>query len=136
MLKFEKFSVIHKARDENMNGGGGVALLIDKNLKHCALQIETEEEIKGVEIYLDNKKMNLFTKYVPPNKMLPINLLEELNVKYENTIVMGDLNAKIGEIGGKTTNRNGELLTYLLETTSLMIVVSVISGMFLGLFKP
>ena len=80
--------------------------------------------------------MNLFTKYVPPNKMLPINLLEELNVKYENTIVMGDLNAKIGEIGGKTTNRNGELLTYLLETTSLMIVVSVISGMFLGLFKP
>ena len=63
MLKFEKFSVIHKARDENMNGGGGVALLIDKNLKHCALQIETEEEIKGVEIYSAYRKFRRSKKF-------------------------------------------------------------------------
>ena len=35
---------------------------------------------------------------------------------------MGDLHAKIVEFGGKSTNKNGESLTDLTESTSLMII--------------
>ena len=36
-------------------------------------------------------------QYIPPNKQIPVDLIMELEAKYENLILMGDLNAKIEE---------------------------------------
>ena len=61
-------------------------------------------------------------QYIPPNKQIPVDLIMELEAKYENLILMGDLNAKIEEFGGKVTNVNGDSLNLITENTSLMII--------------
>jgi endonuclease/exonuclease/phosphatase family metal-dependent hydrolase len=49
-------------------------------------------------------------------------LIKDLEKKYENFILMGDLNAKIVDFGSTKTNNNGEILNELFETTSLMTI--------------
>ena len=80
---------------ENILGNEKMLVLaLDKNI------------FKKIIIVLDSKKNAITHLWLNVNK-------------YENTTEMGDLNAKIGEIG--SSNKNGELLNDLLETTSLMI---------------
>jgi hypothetical protein len=66
--------------------------------------------------------MNIFSLYVPPKKHISVLLIKDLEKKYENFILMGDLNAKIVDFGSIKTNYNGEILNELFETTPLMII--------------
>ena len=122
ILCFDEYNVINKSRHENKNGAGGVALLIKKNLKFIQIEVNTidNEEIIGINLFIDQVTITLFSYYNPPHCNLNINFLTEASKKYQNLLVIGDLNAKSTSLNCKSTNSNGILLEELIINSNLI----------------
>ena len=125
----DRYNCIYKCRTpkrlNHQRVGGGVAILINKNLEYNRLTIPTQYasvEIVGIELTLERKNLVIYATYNPPQHTLNSNLLKQLLSNNSNTIVIGDLNARSKALGCSGTNRNGrELFTFLSNSTAVAI---------------
>ena len=124
LLNFDNYNTVHKARSENTNGAGGVAILIHKKLSYHVVKDEILEGIEciAVNIFIKNVELLCLSYYNPPQCQLNVQKLTEIQKKYKNIIICGDLNAKNVNLGCKNNNSNGTLLEDLLLNTNLLVV--------------
>ena len=63
---------MHRARSKTVNGAGGVALLVRKDVKFCndntfdSLHLET----CAINIFIENKEILIMSYFKPPNVQL------------------------------------------------------------------
>ena len=63
-----------------------------------------------------------FSYYNAPQLQLDISALKEISDKYQNVVIVGDLNAQSSNLGCRNTNKNWELLEELLFDSKFLIV--------------
>ena len=118
-LSIRGFASIFKCRTAK---GGGIALLINEKIKYNLITVpaDIEEEIIGITIKLSKVKLSIFTIYIPPNKKLNKKCFEFIH-KFENYLIMGDLNARLKELNIKA-NQNGSYLEKILRDLNATVV--------------
>ena len=109
----------------------GIALLINKTLKHTLISKYNQNGHKSITIQVRDNKFHpqhvyITTYFVPPhnsrhNTLLQTHILQQaLHNKY--SIITGDLNARHTDIGCTGTNRHGkELHAFLLQTNHTIL---------------
>ena len=83
-------------KDRTYSGGGGVAILIDKDLEFEYVNCENflELEIIIIKIKLKKQLIHFASWYLAPNAQLPEpKFFTDLN-KFSNLVLCGDLNCK------------------------------------------
>ena len=85
LLRVEGYDSIFKCRDEF---GGGVALLINKNLRNGEIFLENTNatEIVGAKIELSDHVYNVFSYYNSPSANLNVEILSNICKNYENFV--------------------------------------------------
>lgn len=111
-------------RDRLITKGGGVAVLIKRNLPHEPLPEIKEGRLESVGIQLQTKqgKLNLYAAYIPPGDDLPEEQLNEVFSNSTPTIIAGDFNAKDHEWYSKTNNYRGTKLKNYRDHNKLNII--------------
>ena len=124
LLQIDNYITIHKARSNDKNGGGGVALLIQKDIKYSVngLFDSLNLEICAITLQINNMEVNLVSYYNPPNLQIYKTLFEILNRSKNQFIVMGDLNAKSTQWNASANNQNGEILNEILLENDCIVV--------------
>lgn len=95
--------VIHR-KDRLHNRGGGVAILVKKNIPHSLIPSKLIE-IENVSIKLMDDTI-ITGVYNPPTHKITNNELDELFI-YNKVLLMGDLNARHATWFNRRNNRNG-----------------------------
>ncbi|UYV74764.1 hypothetical protein LAZ67_12000855 [Cordylochernes scorpioides] len=119
-LKFKNYNILRKDRNKE---GGGLAFLI-KNLYYEDIAINipntSDLEAQGIKVYLNqNKTINIFNMYHPPNnKLIDDGTMAQFLT--DNTIIVGDLNAKHQLWGCFTSNPRGKILSNLFDDNAFM----------------
>jgi hypothetical protein len=86
--------------------GGGILLLIAKEIPSKLLSNHTSGDIQLLVVSLTKLKMNVCVCYRPPNSenLTPFfNLLEPVLSKYRNLIFLGDININLIDITSTTS---------------------------------
>lgn len=99
--------------------GGGIATLIRNDTKYSNVQkhfIEKHEILK-VSIHSKSEIIDIVNCYIPPKLKLNQEIMELLS--NENTIIVGDLNAKNTRWGSTINNNKGKVLETNLENWNL-----------------
>lgn len=91
--------------------GGGVAFLIKDTLVYNELILPTEfeDEIIGITLRIANRPIAIFNYYNPPDQDLNKELLNHIDTKFKEYLIMGDLNAKL-KAYNYNNNKNGRIL--------------------------
>ncbi|UYV69472.1 hypothetical protein LAZ67_6003711 [Cordylochernes scorpioides] len=119
-LKYRNYNILRKDRNKE---GGGLAFLI-KNLYYEDIAINipntSDLEAQGIKVYLNqNKTINIFNMYHPPNnKLIDDGTMAQFLT--DNTIIVGDLNAKHQLWGCFTPNPRGKILSNLFDDNAFM----------------
>ncbi|UYV78196.1 hypothetical protein LAZ67_16000431 [Cordylochernes scorpioides] len=119
-LKYKNYNIVRKDRNKE---GGGLAFLI-KNLYYEDIAINipntSDLEAQGIKVYLSqNKTINIFNMYHPPNnKLIDDGTISQFLT--DNTIIVGDLNAKHQLWGCSTPNPRGKILSNLFDDNAFM----------------
>ncbi|UYV71749.1 hypothetical protein LAZ67_9000227 [Cordylochernes scorpioides] len=119
-LKYKNYNILRKDRNKE---GGGLAFLI-KNLYYEDIAINipntSDLEAQGIKVYLNqNKTINIFNMYHPPNnKLIDDGTMAQFLT--DNTIIVGDLNAKHQLWGCSTPNPRGKILSNLFDDNAFM----------------
>ncbi|UYV63598.1 hypothetical protein LAZ67_2004930 [Cordylochernes scorpioides] len=119
-LKYKNYNILRKDRNKE---GGGLAFLI-KNLYYEDIDINipntSDLEAQGIKVYLSqNKTINIFNMYHPPNnKLIDDGTMAQFLT--DNTIIVGDLNAKHQLWGCSTPNPRGKILSNLFDDNAFM----------------
>ncbi|UYV61230.1 hypothetical protein LAZ67_1003982 [Cordylochernes scorpioides] len=119
-LKYKNYNILRKDRNKE---GGGLAFLI-KNLYYEDIAINipntSDLEAQGIKAYLNqNKTINIFNMYHPPNnKLIDDGTMAQFLTN--NTIIVGDLNAKHQLWGCSTPNPRGKILSNLFDDNAFM----------------
>ncbi|UYV80352.1 hypothetical protein LAZ67_18002587, partial [Cordylochernes scorpioides] len=119
-LKYKNYNILRKDRHKE---GGGLAFLI-KNLYYEDIAINipntSDLEAQGIKVYLNqNKTINIFNMYHPPNnKLIDDGTMAQFLT--DNTIIVGDLNAKHQLWGCSTPNPRGKILSNLFDDNAFM----------------
>lgn len=130
MLKYGKpfnLSNYHTYRKDRRNKqGGGVAVLVKKEIMHHPLPPNNEEskaEGIGIEIKRkNNESISIYSTYIPPGNSPIKKYLDELQKSNGKTLVAGDLNAKNTDWNCKTTNSRGKALGRYSENRNIQII--------------
>jgi hypothetical protein len=123
LLNYDNYNIINKSRHQNKNGAGGIAILLKKNINSIQIvdNAFNELEIIVINIFIKNQTLTLVSYYNAPHLNLNIRILEQLNNKYQNLIILEDLNSKAMSLGCKSKNANGILLEELIINSKLLI---------------
>ncbi|UYV79509.1 hypothetical protein LAZ67_17002943, partial [Cordylochernes scorpioides] len=119
-LKYKNYNILRKDRNKE---GGGLAFLI-KNLYYEDIAINipntSDLEAQGIKVYLsENKTINIFNMYHPPNnKLIDDGTMAQFLT--DNTIIVGDLNAKHQLWGCSMPNPRGKILSNLFDDNAFM----------------
>ncbi|UYV84210.1 hypothetical protein LAZ67_X001527 [Cordylochernes scorpioides] len=119
-LKYKNYNILRKDRNKE---GGGLAFLI-KNLYYEDIAINipntSDLEAQGIKVYLSqNKTINIFNMYHPPNnKLIDDGTMAQFLT--DNTIIVGDLNAKHQLWGCSTPNPRGKILSNVFDDNAFM----------------
>ncbi|UYV77995.1 hypothetical protein LAZ67_15003146, partial [Cordylochernes scorpioides] len=119
-LKYKNYNILRKDRNKE---GGGLAFLIN-NLYYEDIAINipntSDLEAQGIKVYLNqNKTINIFNMYHPPNnKLIDDGTMAQFLT--DNTIIVGDLNAKHQLWGCSTPNPRGKILSNLFDDNAFM----------------
>ncbi|UYV65721.1 hypothetical protein LAZ67_3005236 [Cordylochernes scorpioides] len=119
-LKYKNYNILRKDRNKE---GGGLAFLI-KNLyyENIAINIPntSDLEAQGIKVYLSqNKTINIFNMYHPPNnKLIDDGTMAQFLT--DNTIIVGDLNAKHQLWGCSMPNPRGKILSNIFDDNAFM----------------
>lgn len=75
----ENYFMIHKHRSQTINGAGGVALLIRKDIQFSTFNLDDLSlELLGIEIKINNQDLIIISYYNPPDKNLSKSLFEKI----------------------------------------------------------
>ena len=123
VLNIENYITIHKARNNNKNGAGGVALLIRNDIKfsECALFNSLDIEVCAINTTLNGKETCIISYYNPPNQKINGKIFEILKKEGLEFILMGDMNAKTTLLGADKNNENGDILDNLVLENDCII---------------
>ncbi|UYV65249.1 hypothetical protein LAZ67_3003707 [Cordylochernes scorpioides] len=119
-LKYKNYNILRKDRNKE---GGGLAFLI-KNLYYEDIAINipntSDLEAQGIKVYLSqNKTINIFNMYHPPNnKLIDDGTMAQFLT--DNTIIVGDLNAKHQLWGCSMPNPRGKILSNIFDDNAFM----------------
>ena len=124
ILDINNYTTIHKSRSVNINGAGGVALLIrkDVNFIECNFFETLNVEICAINVNLNGKDICIVSYYNPPNLSLNENIFNTLKQKCQHFIILGDLNAKSKLWGAEKNNSNGDILDNLILEYDCIII--------------
>ena len=124
IIEVNNYSTIHRSRNNDKNGAGGVALLIRNDLKfsECKLFEALNLEIVAINTRINEKEVCVVSYYNPPNSKLNEKVLEILKKEEVEYIIMGDLNAKSTLWGADKNNENGDILDNLILENDCLIV--------------
>jgi hypothetical protein len=124
LIQIDNYTTIHKARSYNVNGGGGVALLIRNDIDFSENKILDDLHLETCVINIKINKMdvNVVSYYNPPHSTLNKMLFEKLSDSKNQYIVLGDLNAKSTQWGAEINNLNGEILNDIVLDNDCLIV--------------
>ncbi|UYV83142.1 hypothetical protein LAZ67_22002409 [Cordylochernes scorpioides] len=119
-LKYKNYNILRKDRNKE---GGGLAFFI-KNLYYEDIAINipntSDLEAQGIKVYLSqNKTIDIFNMYHPPNNKLIDDGTMAQFLK-DNTIIVGDLNAKHQLWGCSMPNPRGKILSNLFDDNAFM----------------
>lgn len=104
--------IIYRKDRNAIHTGGGVAIIIKRKIKHNPVIIPQNNnlEMVAISISLSVGNITLITAYKPPNKKLPIDIMETIFRNNNKIILLGDLNAKNQAWGCHTTTPQGKIL--------------------------
>ena len=97
---------------------------------------EYNSEIVGIKIKtLKNKEISIFSYYNSPSSVLKM-LFEQIQAKYKNYLICGDLNSKSLMFNCKSQNTNGTVLeTIIMDTNGQIINNGNVSPLFILIIK-
>lgn len=114
--------------DRSHSNGGGILILIKKNIAFYKLDLNTiqsqEVEILGVKITNTKVPFNIIAVYRPPGKNLTQNKWDKIfdSNKYQgNTIILGDFNAHHTSWNCLHNDTNGNRLLNTIQTRDLIV---------------
>lgn len=107
------YQVFRKDRDSR---GGGVAVLVRKNLQARQVEVVSTIEAIGAEVELRGKRQTFVAVYNPPKNRMTAEDIGNLLLG-PRTLVGGDLNAKNTSWGCRRTNPNGRILGEVVRKT-------------------
>ncbi len=108
--------------DRNHSKGGGVALVINNNIKFELINRVSNQNEEYIAILLKNKNVDtmLITAYTHPSSKTNYKFLEKFSKEYKNIIVLGDMNATHPYWSCPLTNNRGKSLHEIMVKNSLM----------------
>lgn len=104
-------------RSDRTANGGGVAMIIRKDIKHHVKPL-TLENIESVSVCIQTKvgEICVISAYLPPGKELSQKDLREITKCHNKYVLMGDLNARHKSWNCISSNKKGkDLLEYCLN---------------------
>lgn len=121
--KFHCNNYVIYRNDRNAHGGG-VAILIKNNIKHCVLpslpNISQEHVI--VNIYSKSGTFSIIAIYNPPKKSLNMKDLQKLCNVNKRVLILGDLNAKHLSWNCPVNNKNGNVLLKFITKNNILML--------------
>ncbi len=87
---------INKSRSLEINGAGGVAILINnkEQFSRCDIFDSLNYEVCAIYCYIKNKEYLIVAYYNPPDIDLSEEIFKILSYSNKEVILLGDLNAK------------------------------------------
>lgn len=123
--KFKIANYVTHRKDRKDRQGGGVAILIKKNIKHYPYP-NTEEnhnmETTGIQIDNEKLKMKIYAIYCPPKADIDEKELDHIMKGTIPTLCAGDLNSKNKEWKCKSDNKKGKNLARYMENRNLTVL--------------
>ncbi|VDI25246.1 Hypothetical predicted protein [Mytilus galloprovincialis] len=126
-VKLKDWTVYSSPRPNKSRGG--TAICIRPSLNYISEHIISKQldsiEMTCVKItFKDKKIINIWCPYIPPEKpYLMDELCKHINNKItDNTVIVGDLNAKSYQWNNKTENIHGKLLEECMNKSKLICV--------------
>ena len=111
-LNFKGFDFIRK--DRNARNGGGVAILIRKELNYKVIPLPDYRngnmECLAVTVHFKNSPIDILTCYSPPGQLNETELEHYSNILHNKPIICGDFNARHAEWDTKGNNTAGNTL--------------------------
>ena len=117
-----KYFLLRKDRGAH---GGGVALMINKNISYIPVTLNTPIEAVAATFHYQNQKITICSLYIPPVRPLEFptndlkNLLNNLPKPY---LILGDVNSKHVYWGSQYPNSKGKKLADIIDTNTLHIL--------------
>ncbi len=102
---------------------GGVSIIYHKNIKITATIKDQAHETIMIKIELNNtSKLNLICTYYPPNYAYNLDFLDKAINPNENTLIMGDFNAKSHIWHCENQFNRGKELEEIIENNNLCVI--------------
>lgn len=119
-IKSSKYKIY---RSDRNSVGGGVALFINKNIKHeqTFLAVLKNIEAVAVEVWTGATKILVFNIYIPPHNRITIEDFNKLFHSGSKVIAFGDFNAKNIEWNCFSNNLNGKNLSRICSKLKLKL---------------
>ena len=118
--KNNKYHIYRKDRNAN---GGGVALMINKNLSHTPLQITSPLELIAATIHYKDQNITICSLYLPPGIAFPEREFKLILPKLPKPfLILGDTNSKHPLWGSPNSDNRGVKLAQILEDKSLHVL--------------
>ena len=111
-------------KDRNADGGG-VALMINKNISYIPITLNTPLEAVAATFHYQNQKITICSLYIPPvpPAQFPVNHLKTLiNSLPKPFLILGDVNSKHTYWGSPTSDNKGIKLADIIDTNTLHVL--------------
>ena len=111
-------------KDRNADGGG-VALMIYKNISYIPITLNTPLEAVAATFHYQNQKITICSLYIPPvpPAQFPVNHLKTLiNSLPKPFLILGDVNSKHTYWGSPTSDNKGKKLADIIDTNTLHVL--------------
>ena len=122
-LSFPGYTIYRQDRKDK--AGGGVLLALHNTLQsnHVFSGTIEHNEIVIIELKMkNNERLLLASVYCPPQFPLSKKALDKIVGLHHRHLILGDLNAKHIELGGRSTNKSGRILDEWLIDNHLEII--------------
>lgn len=118
---FKNYLIYRNDRQDSR--GGGVAIVVRRNVKHRLLNIINTGGIENISIEteINNKKILVFSAYSPKYKNSFANDIIKLTSFNEDFVILGDFNAKHSSWHCINSNTAGNVLFNLEQTNNFLI---------------
>lgn len=117
-INIKGYTIYRKDRNTTTTRGGGVAILVKKELSHQEFILNTQLEAHAIII----NNILIVTLYSPPQIKINIKELKRILKVKNNVFIAGDLNAKHISWHCYNNNKNGKVLYDFVNKNSIAII--------------
>lgn len=110
--------------DRSETKGGGVLIAVKSCYNHYQTHLPDSPGIEAIaiNINLNNQSWKIIAAYKPPSVKIQNANIQNYFQPSENTLLLGDLNAKHTSWGCKINNQDGKILANLINQSNLRII--------------